>query len=212
MAIEQTPAAERVYRTTKARILDGAVQGGQLLSEVEVAAEHGVSRTPVHEAFLRLAAEDFLDLMPRRGAVVVPMAPREATDLLEMRLALEGSAVRRLCGSATAADLASAEMARLVAEQRAAATDLVRFAELDDAFHRHIVDAAGNRIAQRFYCSLGDRQRRMMAAAVHADRTLVERLISEHAELAAAVARRDATAFDTQLLSHLESTYQVVLR
>ena len=77
---------------------------------------------------------------------------------------------------------------------------------------RHIVDAAGNRIAQRFYCSLGDRQRRMMAAAVHADRTLVERLISEHAELAAAVARRDATAFDTQLLSHLESTYQVVLR
>ncbi|WP_309224831.1 GntR family transcriptional regulator [Mycolicibacterium sp. CBMA 234] len=212
MAIEQTPASERAYRDTKTKILVGAVKGGQLLSEVEVAAELGVSRTPVHEAFLRLAAEDLLDLLPRRGAVVVPIPPHEATDLLEMRLALEGSAVRRLCRSETAARAASAELAELIDQQRGAAADLARFAELDNAFHRHIVDAAGNCIAQRFYSSLGDRQRRMMADAVHADRTLVERLIAEHVELAHAVGARDATAFDAQLLSHLESTYEVVLR
>jgi DNA-binding GntR family transcriptional regulator len=212
VAIDQTPASERAYRDTKTKILAGAVKGGQLLSEVEVAAELGVSRTPVHEAFLRLAAEDLLDLLPRRGAVVVPIPPHEATDLLEMRLALEGSAVRRLSRSEATATAASAELARLIGEQRAAATDLARFAELDDAFHRHLVDAAGNRIAQRFYCSLGDRQRRMMADAVQADRTLVDRLIAEHTDLADAVGRRDATSFDAQLLSHLESTYQVVLR
>ena len=211
MGIEQTPASERAYRDTKTKILVGAVKGGQLLSEVEVAAELGVSRTPVHEAFLRLAAEDLLDLLPRRGAVVVPIPPREATDLLEMRLALEGSAVRRLCRSEAAAQSAAAELARLIDQQRSAA-DLVRFAELDDAFHRHIVDAAGNCIAQRFYGSLGDRQRRMMADAVHADRTLVDRLIAEHAELAHAIGARDAAAFDARLVAHLESTYEVVLR
>jgi len=212
VAIDQTPAGERAYRDTKTKILVGAVKGGQLLSEVEVAAELGVSRTPVHEAFLRLAAEDLLDLLPRRGAVVVPIPPREATDLLEMRLALEGSAVRRLCRSETTAQAAAAELARLIDQQRGAAADLVRFAELDDAFHRHIVDAAGNCIAQRFYGSLGDRQRRMMADAVQADQTLVDRLIAEHAELAHAVGTRDATAFDARLLAHLESTYEVVLR
>lgn len=212
MAIEQTPASERAYRDTKTKILVGAVKGGQLLSEVEVAAELGVSRTPVHEAFLRLAAEDLLDLLPRRGAVVVPIPPREATDLLEMRLALEGSAVRRLCRTEASAQAAAAELARLIDQQRGAATDLVRFAELDDAFHRHIVDAAGNCIAQRFYGSLGDRQRRMMADAVQADRTLVDRLIAEHAELAHAIGTRDGTTFDARLLAHLESTYEVVLR
>ena len=60
--------------------------------------------------------------------------------------------------------------------------------------------------------ALGDRQRRMMADAVQADRTLVDRLIAEHVKLADAVGARDATAFDAQLLSHLESTYEVVLR
>ncbi len=212
MAIEQTPAGERAYRDTKTKILVGAVKGGQLLSEVEVAAELGVSRTPVHEAFLRLAAEDLLDLLPRRGAVVVPMSPHEATDLLEMRLALEGSAVRRLCRSEAGARAASAELAGLIAQQRGAAADLARFAELDDAFHRHIVDAAGNCIAQRFYGSLGDRQRRMMADAVTADRTLVDRLIADHTELAQAIDARDAASFEARLLAHLESTYEVVLR
>ncbi len=212
MAIEQTPASERAYRDTKTKILVGAVKGGQLLSEVEVAAELGVSRTPVHEAFLRLAAEDLLDLLPRRGAVVVPIPPREATDLLEMRLALEGSAVRRLCRSQATAQAASAELARLIEQQRGAAADLARFAELDDAFHRHIVDAAGNCIAARFYGALGDRQRRMMADAVTADRTLVDRLISEHEQLAQAIGTRDAASFDARLLAHLESTYEVVLR
>lgn len=211
MTSDQTPAGERAYQQTKDKILVGAVKGGQLLSEVEVAAQLGVSRTPVHEAFLRLAAEDLLEMLPRRGAVVVPVPPREATDLLEMRLALEGSAVARLCRSADVAAV-STELAELVECQRGAAGDLARFAELDAAFHRHIVDAAGNRIAQRFYCSLGDRQRRMMADAVQADQTLIDRLIVEHHELAEVISRRDTAAFDTLLLSHLESTYQVVLR
>jgi DNA-binding GntR family transcriptional regulator len=47
---------------------------------------------------------------------------------------------------------------------------------------------------------------------VQADRTLVDRLIAEHAELAQTIDARDATAFDARLLAHLESTYEVVLR
>ena len=210
MSIE-APASERAYRETKDQILVGAVKGGQLLSEVEVAAKLGVSRTPVHEAFLRLAAEDLLEMLPRRGAVVVPVPPREAGDLLEMRVALEGAAVRRLCRESDVA-VVSAELAELVDKQRAAIADPEQFADLDAAFHRHIVDASGNRIAQRFYCSLGDRQRRMMADVVQTDRTLMDRLVAEHGRLAAAIGLRDIDGFEMLLLAHLESTYRVVLR
>ena len=213
MPIPETSSGERAYLETKSRILTGEMRGGQLLSEVEVAAQLGVSRTPVHEAFLRLAAEDLLDLLPRRGAVVVPVPPREATDLLEMRVAIEASAVRRLCRSPQPLDSLFDELTELVERQRrgADAGDVGQFAAADDAFHRRIVEVAGNAIAQRFYGSLGDRQRRMMADAVRADSTRVTLLISEHGALVDAIGRRDPEAFETTLLSHLEATYRVVL-
>ncbi|MCV7207570.1 GntR family transcriptional regulator [Mycolicibacterium canariasense] len=206
-------SGQRAYQATKDQILSGAVRGGQLLSEVEVAAALGVSRTPVHEAFLRLAAEDLLELLPRRGAVVVPVPPREATDLLEMRLALESSAVRRLCRTSDTVDALFAELTDLISAQRegAAAGDEHRFAAADDAFHHRIVEAAGNAIAQRFYGSLRDRQRRMMASVVRSDTARAARLIDEHARLADAVRRRDLGEFEMLLLAHLQTTYGVVL-
>ncbi|QNJ93755.1 GntR family transcriptional regulator [Mycolicibacterium fluoranthenivorans] len=210
---EGDSSGQRAYQTTKDQILSGVVRGGQLLSEVEVAASLGVSRTPVHEAFLRLAAEDLLELLPRRGAVVVPVPPQEATDLLEMRLALESAAVRRLCRNPDAVDALFTELAELITLQRegAAAGDENRFAAADDAFHHRIVDVAGNAIGQRFYGSLRDRQRRMMAAAVRSDTARAARLIDEHALLADAIARRDLADFEALLLAHLQATYGVVL-
>jgi DNA-binding GntR family transcriptional regulator len=208
-----TSTSERAYQETKSRILSGEMRGGQLLSEVEVATQLGVSRTPVHEAFLRLAAEDLLDLLPRKGAVVVPVSPRETTDVLEMRVALESAAVRRLCRSPRSLDPLLTELDHLVGRQRQVLTegDVEQFVPADDAFHRCIVHQAGNPIAQRFYASLGDRQRRMMADAVHADSGRLGLLIDEHVALVAAVARRDPHAFETALLAHLEVTYRTVL-
>jgi DNA-binding GntR family transcriptional regulator len=205
--------AERAYQATKDQIVTGRARGGQLLSEVEVATQLGVSRTPVHEAFLRLAAEDLLELLPRRGAIVVPVSPRDAIDLLEMRLALEVAAVRRLCRTPVAVDAVFAELTDLIEEQRrsAASGDLQLFAAADDAFHRRIVEVSGNAIAQRFYGVLSDRQRRMMADAVSAASARVTLLIDEHDELASAIAQRDVARFEATLVSHLEATYRVVL-
>jgi DNA-binding GntR family transcriptional regulator len=212
--VEATSSSERAYQATKDQILSGGIRGGQLISEVEVANQLGVSRTPVHEAFLRLAAEDLLDLVPRRGAVVVPVPPQEATDLLEMRLALETAAVRRLCRSSETADALVDDLAELVDEQRrvAQAHDSRQFAAADDAFHRRIVEVAGNPIGQRFYGSLSDRQRRMMADAARSDSTRLAALIGEHDRLAEAIKRRDVAAFESALLTHLEATYRVTLK
>lgn len=213
MAIDQQSSSQHVYQVTKEEILSGAARGGQLLSEVETAARLGVSRTPVHEAFLRLAAEDLLELQPRRGAVVVPASLQDAADLLEMRLALETAAVRRLCRTPDALDGLFDELSESIDRQRrgAAAGDLQQFAAADDAFHRRIVEVAGNAIGQRFYGSLSDRQRRMMADAVQRDAARLVRLTDEHAQLAEAIRQRDLDGFETLLLAHLETTYRVVL-
>ncbi|BBZ26013.1 GntR family transcriptional regulator [Mycolicibacterium madagascariense] len=213
MSVDQKSSSEHAYRVTKEQILTGQARGGQLLSEVETAARLGVSRTPVHEAFLRLAAEDLLELQPRRGAVVIPASVQDASDLLEMRLALETAAVRRVCRTPATAESLFDELTELVTRQRevAAARDHERFAAADDAFHRRIVDVAGNAIGRRFYGSLSDRQRRMMADAAQRDSARLASMTDEHEHLAAAILARDVHAFETALLAHLESTYRVVL-
>ena len=82
-------ATEQAYRHVKSRVLDGSLPGGSMTSEGEIAEQLGVSRTPVREAFLRLEAEGLLRLYPKRGALVVPVAPGEADDVLAARLLVE---------------------------------------------------------------------------------------------------------------------------
>ncbi|MES1169097.1 MAG: GntR family transcriptional regulator, partial [Leifsonia sp.] len=157
------PAAELAYATTKRLILSGTAPGGALLSEAQVGAELGVSRTPVHEAFLRLAAEGLLTLETRRGAVVTPMPPREAQNVLDLREAIEASAARRVLDAGGPDDALVAALDDALAEQRAAiaADDVERFVEADQWFHAAIVEASGNDLAVHFFGMLRDRQQRI---------------------------------------------------
>ena len=62
------PAAERAYDFVKEKIIDGSFEPSQMLSEASLATEMGISRTPMHEAFLRLEVEGFLQLYRRKSA------------------------------------------------------------------------------------------------------------------------------------------------
>ena len=209
MVTESVPAAQRAYVSTKERILSGELPGGALLSEADIAEELAVSRTPVHEAFLRLAGEELLRLIPRRGAVVVPVSPGEALDILEVRVALETAAVRRLAaGGWDLGDLIG-RLADVTREQAAfgEARDVAGFARSDAEFHRAIVTASGNAIADRFYATLADRHRRMTLGAIGTRPERIAVLVREHDGLAQHIAGRDADGFHGALTRHLESTH-----
>jgi DNA-binding GntR family transcriptional regulator len=207
------PAAVRAYLVTKELVLSGELPAGHLLSEGDIAERLGMSRTPVREAFLRLQAEELLQLIPKRGAVVAPVPPGEADDVLDAREALETAAVRRLVrGIGTAASLTetAAGLRAVVKRQHehAESGDLVAFAEADEAFHRAIVAAGGNAITTRFYATLADRQRRMNMHALGPNLEHVAVVLREHAALADAVADGDAESFTELLRSHLDGTHR----
>src|SRR4051812_23921876 len=88
-------AAARVYAHVKERLLDGTFPGGALLSENELSQQLGLSRTPVRQAFVQLEAEGLLELYPKRGALVVPVAASEIEDVFEARLLVEEHCARR---------------------------------------------------------------------------------------------------------------------
>ncbi|WP_147943359.1 GntR family transcriptional regulator [Microbispora hainanensis] len=201
-------AAHTAYAVTKELILSGELPGGSLISEGEIAERVRVSRTPVREAFLRLESEELLALHPKRGAVVVPVPPGEAADVLELRLALERSAAERIARTGLRDDHHE-RMRDLLRQQRALAeaADVGRFAEADEAFHRCIVEASGNRLAGRFYATLGDRQRRMSITALRPRPERLSVLAGEHEALLGHLLAGDSAAFASALLDHLTATH-----
>ncbi|GAB2812333.1 GntR family transcriptional regulator [Streptomyces daliensis] len=208
------PAAERAYRYAKELILSGELAGGSLISEGEIAERVGLSRTPVREAFLRLEGEELLRLFPKKGAVVSPMPPGEAEDVLELREVLECTAVERIVRwEAAALDDFVARLRAAVRAQDAPARemDLKAFVAADETFHRSLVTASGNALADRFYRSLGDRQRRMAALALRPRPERLPVLVREHGALADAVADRDPERFRAALRAHLDATHRALL-
>ena len=94
MSEPKISAADAVYREVKGCILDGSIAGGALISEGEISELLDVSRTPVREAFVRLQAEGWMTLYPKRGALVRAVEPREVRDVVEARIAVESRAAR----------------------------------------------------------------------------------------------------------------------
>ncbi|MBA2515981.1 MAG: GntR family transcriptional regulator [Solirubrobacterales bacterium] len=197
--------AERAYVFAKERILDGRYTGGELISEGDVAAGVGVSRTPVREAFLRLETEGLLRLYPKRGALVVPVSAAEVESVMETRLLVEQFAVEKVIRSKT--DLGSRPREAIARQEDLAACDDERnFVETDREFHRIFVAAARNPILLQLHDSLRDRQSRMMLAALARDADRLRQVLEEHRALVDAVEAGDAEAARSVLEMHLHVT------
>jgi DNA-binding GntR family transcriptional regulator len=191
-------ASEQVYLEVKERILSATLPGGELISEGEIASEMGTSRTPVREAFLRLEAEGWMRLFPKRGALVVPVADGETEQVLAARLLLEADAARVVARGPehVRVDLVRGLRANLDAQRAAAADgDVAEFSGLDADFHGLIVRAGGNPLLVTFYIGLRERQRRMTARSLNRDPRQLQSIIDDHVHLADLVEAGDAGAF-----------------
>jgi DNA-binding GntR family transcriptional regulator len=198
-------AADTAYAYAKQRILDGRFPGGEILSEGEVAAAVGLSRTPVREAFLRLEVEGLLRLYPKRGALVVPVSVGEVESVHETRVLVERHAIAKVI--AMGARLEAAFDAALERQEAlVAAGDSRAFVEADHEFHRLFVREARNPILLQLHDSLRDRQSRMGLVAIARDGTRIDRIIAEHRELAHAVTAGDAKEALAIIDRHLDAT------
>ncbi|GAC81803.1 DNA-binding transcriptional regulator, GntR family [Gordonia malaquae] len=201
-------AADRVYADVKELILTGGLAGGELISEGEIAERCAVSRTPVREAFLRLSAEGWMRLYPKRGALIVPIGDREARDVLDARVAIESHAARSVVGRpAELAQLSERLRDNLAQHADVSRSDTAEFARLDAEFHQLIVAAGGNAILSEVYVSLRERHRRMTASRLQAGAAVADTILDDHARLAEAIT--DPEAFTELLITHLSTVHDL---
>lgn len=197
-------ATERAYAFAKDAILTHRFAGGELVSEGDIAAGVGVSRTPVREALLRLQAEGLVRLYPKRGALVVPVSQDEVDDVVETRRLVEGHTAERAAAAPAdvrgplaerLAELLAAMCAELEGDRRA-------FVGADRRFHREIVAASGNAILAGLYDSLRDRQLRMMEEGTRTVERM-RRSVEEHQAILGAVRSGDPAAAREAVSVHL---------
>jgi len=136
---------DQVLSELRRRIVDGDYAQGERLTENRLAEDFGVSRNPVREALRVVETEGFVQILPRRGAVVATLDETAIRDLFAVRQQLETLAAGLAAERATEQDVA--RLRRLLEEASAAteAKDFDQVAELNSALHLAVIEISGNR-------------------------------------------------------------------
>ncbi len=88
-AKQHNALSDTVYDLLYNQIVNGKLEPGQRITEMQIAQSHGISRAPVREALKRLSEDRLIALVPRSGCYVCKLSPAEARDILEIRRRLE---------------------------------------------------------------------------------------------------------------------------
>lgn len=201
--VQQTPsAAQRALQEIRQAIASGEIAPGSMVSEHDLAARVGLSRTPVRTALVRLQDEGWVTIYPQRGALVRQIGPEESRHVTQARHAVEYASVRSLPDPDRRA--LAATLTALVDDQaeQLARADLARFVELDVEFHRSFVVAGGNPVLLDFYDKLRARQV-LLTARRAASGPNAERILRDHRHLAELVEQGDIESLDGALRDHL---------
>ncbi|MGY4472657.1 GntR family transcriptional regulator [Bradyrhizobium sp. USDA 3364] len=196
-------AAARIYADLRAELVSLQRKPGDPILEAEIALSHGVSRTPVREAILRLSDEGLVEIFPQSGIFVSRIPLAALPEAIIVRRSLEETTTRMATERASKSQLLG--LHSILARQREAdaAGDREAFHQADEAFHAAIADIAG-------YPGIW---KLILQVKVHIDRfrrlTLPQRgrmaeVIAEHEAVMTAIEARDASSAATAMVRHLE--------
>ncbi|GAA2293359.1 GntR family transcriptional regulator [Nonomuraea roseoviolacea subsp. roseoviolacea] len=204
----QPGSAQAVYAALRRRFSDGAYAPGQRLTEMALAADLGVSRTPVREAIGRLLT-DGLVVPAARGVAVAALSPMEAQHLFVLRADLEALAAELAAGRQAQGRLAPAEvdaLDRAVEEVEAAvrAHDPRASAQANLALHRAIGAAAGNPFLEETLHRVWDRIAVTTVANLD-DPHWAGAITEQHQAIVRAIRAGDAEAARRAAKAHIEA-------
>ncbi|MET7551484.1 GntR family transcriptional regulator [Streptomyces sp. NPDC005479] len=195
-----------VHELLRSRIISLDLEPGAALSENDLAAELGVSRTPVRESLILLGEEGLVDVYPQLGTFVSRIRERDIASAQFIREALECAALRDGVTKATAhdvADLRALLVAQTEAEQR---EDPEAFFRLDEQFHARLMAAGGHAeawpVVSQAKAQL-DRARRLSLPLTQQ----LSLLISQHTAVVDQLEQHDPQGADQALRGHLRQVF-----
>jgi len=197
------PIHQWVYQVLRSNIIKLHLQPAQRISENEVSEVLGVSRTPVREAFIRLAEDGLIKVTPQKRSTVSLIDLDQAEEARFIRLALEKAVIKEASGRLTEAD--RAELTSSIEAQRRCQRekDYDHMLAVDNDFHRIIFRACGKERSWHYIKKLDYNYDRLRAMVVP---IVLDKVILEHCRIREIIESGIIDKVDEIVDSHLTRT------
>ena len=195
---------DEAYQALKTAIRDNVFPPGHQAAEPEIARQLGMSRTPVHEAIIRLQEEGLVQVLPRRGILICPISADDMREIYDVLIAVEGTAAALLAGqlqelAELAADALEQETTQM--EQALGGEKLLDWAAADERFHQLLTERCGNRRLARIAATVRDQSHRARLFTLHL-RPLPTASAAEHRRITDAIRAGDAAEAEIAARAH----------
>ncbi len=195
--------ADQVFERLESDILSGVYQRGEVLTELRLCEELGVSRTPVREAMKRLEQEHIIEDCGK-GMQVLSITAQDAQWIYEIRRRVEGLAAAACARNISGDDLnALKELVDLQAFY-AERGDSDRVKTLDSEFHEMIYRCSGSAVFYDTLTPLHKKVQKFRKAAIE-QRSRAEESVKEHRAVYEAIAARDEAEAERVMTEHVTS-------
>lgn len=201
--------SDQIYDYLRRAIVRLEMKPGSAIAEKDICARFEVSRTPVREALQRLVEEDLVEIFPHSGTWVSRISFPLAEEGFVLRRALEVESVRKAATEITSTGVTELEdligrMRQILREDR-----LADYLEADDAFHAAIARISGYPRIWKFIGLAKVQLDRLRQLSAPVPGHLAE-VTEQHAAIAQALARRNATQAELAMRIHLDSSFDVM--
>jgi DNA-binding GntR family transcriptional regulator len=201
--------AKMAYEAIRQSILSGQWKIGELYNEKAIAADLGISRTPVREALLELASQDLIIFLPRRGLMVNRFTRRDVDEIFELRKAIELAAVEKVTKASPPLDLFEIEESLLNQRKAAKHKNYLEFMEADRLFHTRFSELTNNRRIMTILENIRDMMHVMGFKALALEGRALK-VIEEHQVILEAVSRGNCEEARRAMACHLDQSKEAV--
>jgi len=200
---------EEVAELLRQRIYSRELAPGSWIDELRIAEELGISRTPMREALKVLATEGLVTMKVRRGAYVTEVSEQDLHEVYELLALLESDAAATLCQRVNNEELAELEAlhTQLELAAHAGAGGRERFFELNETFHRRMLELARNRWRAQTVADLRKVMKLNRQGSL-AKSGRIEQSLTEHRAILDALLARDAPLAAQRVREHFASGLQ----
>lgn len=194
--------SERLGELIEEQIATGLLRPGTRLDEQELAAEFGVSRTPIREALIQLASAGLVEIRPRRGAIVKELGPHRLCEMFEVMAELEAMCARLAARRITNAEIAVLQKGHRACQAARDASDPDAYYWLNEDFHRTIYVASHNTFLSEQATALNRRLRPYRRLQLRV-RNRIDTSYSEHQGVVDAILAGDADLAAERIRAHV---------
>jgi DNA-binding GntR family transcriptional regulator len=207
-----TLGSDKVYRILRSKIANGELEAGSKLGEAHLGKMLNVSRTPVRQALIRLAADGLVEVLPNRGARVRKWTTQDVLEVFEIRAVLEGQSAGKAAGNRDEKSLVDLDTLCNQMEDIDKVFDKKnrdRMSELNTEFHQKILLMSGSTILPAIVASMSFG---VLTSATfqHYTEDRIQQSLSQHREVVSAIRAGDSLWAESVMKAHLMAARNIL--